>query len=129
MRRTEFETRCLDAKCSSTSCREHWPRAFAQRRGPHLAYWQEQRWHVDGYGIHAGDVLELELGDRQWIRVRVESMNEGRTLVAHFDALTQRALAFGPNGAMFPAGVLERFNATTHVNVEIDRLRWPGGQR
>jgi len=47
--------------------------------------WIDNRWHLDGRGIHAGESLEVQWPDRTWQRVRIESAEAGRKLFAHFD--------------------------------------------
>lgn len=53
--------------------------------------WTESRWHLDGRGIHAGDILEIRalkppdnVGG-MWFRVAIESQDAGRVLFAHFE--------------------------------------------
>lgn len=41
--------------------------------------WINDRWHLDGRGIHAGDFLELKV-DTGWQTLRVESRDCGRKL-------------------------------------------------
>ena len=45
--------------------------------------WQDDRWHCGGEGIHAGENLELRGEDGQWFRVRIESADRGRMLIAY----------------------------------------------
>lgn len=47
--------------------------------------WTNDRWHLNGRGIHAGDCLEIRWPDGTWGAVRIESSDRGRTLFAHFD--------------------------------------------
>lgn len=44
--------------------------------------WIDERWHLDGRGIHAGAVLEMKLGDG-WHEVGIESRNRGEILDAY----------------------------------------------
>ena len=46
-----------------------------------LLLWVDDRWHLDGRGIHAGGVLEIKLKDG-WREFRIESEDNGGTLVA-----------------------------------------------
>jgi hypothetical protein len=98
--------------------------------------WIDERWHVAGRGIHAGDMMELRCGDR-WVLVRIESSEAGTRLFAHYT----------PED---PA--LERFTAVSEIRTprlvakwceqakrdgfddhevrgrawaSVDRLRWP----
>lgn len=45
--------------------------------------WLDDRWHLDGRGIHAGDFVEIRWTDGTWEEVRVESGDRGRRLYAH----------------------------------------------
>jgi hypothetical protein len=47
--------------------------------------WIDDRWHLDGRGIHAGCNMEVQWPDRTWEVVRIESADCGRRLYAHFD--------------------------------------------
>ena len=67
--------------------------------------WKNGRWHCDGQGIHAGTGMELRGYDGEWFRVRIESADNGRVLIAY---LTVHELAF-----------------TFRIDPEYDRLRWP----
>ncbi|MDH5644468.1 MAG: hypothetical protein OEZ01_00585 [Candidatus Heimdallarchaeota archaeon] len=68
--------------------------------GPEGAEWTDRRWHVAGNAIHAGDGMEIrarfvlgewddeaeahrDLGPGPWLRVRIESENQGARLVAY----------------------------------------------
>ena len=44
--------------------------------------WIDDRWHLNGRPIHAGDCMELRGGGGKWIPVRIESSNRGRVLHA-----------------------------------------------
>jgi hypothetical protein len=81
--------------------------------------WLGERWHCQGRPIHAGDFLEVYApgvsdygeesvtfrpGTDRWLLVRIESVNQGRELVAHLDH----------HGLMFQ-----------HRISPYDRLRWP----
>lgn len=48
--------------------------------------WVDERWHLFGRGIHAGETLELRAPDG-WITGRVESCERGRVLVFHANLL------------------------------------------
>lgn len=68
--------------------------------GPDNCIWRDGRWQLRGRGIHAGDGLymraatlwgepddegrQARLGPGAWLRVRVESADAGRVLVAHY---------------------------------------------
>jgi hypothetical protein len=47
--------------------------------------WTNNRWHLDGKPIHAGDGMQMRCPDGTWINVRIESANLGKSLFAHFD--------------------------------------------
>lgn len=47
--------------------------------------WLDNRWHLEGDGIHAGTSMELQWPDGTWQRVRIESQDCGRKLFAHFN--------------------------------------------
>lgn len=130
---------CKGPGCTSEMCSVHWVLEFRERR-EHRLYWTsepEGRWHVDGRGIHAGAVLELELAD-VWIKVRIESSNGGRNLVAYYDRLSLGTVivagATSTRTHLWPsvehrAGTLERFDVVSRIFPREDRLRWPGGDR
>ncbi|HVW36350.1 MAG TPA: hypothetical protein VHB99_03555 [Pirellulales bacterium] len=67
--------------------------------------WQDDRWHCDGRGIHAGEMMELQGYDGKWSLVRVESSDRGRRLIAIVDV----------RGRQFACG----------IEPECDQLRWP----
>lgn len=67
--------------------------------------WIDDRWHCGGEGIHAGETLELRGRDGQWFRVRIESADRGRVLIAHIQV----------HGLDF----------TRRIEPEFDELRWP----
>ena len=67
--------------------------------------WIDGRWHCDGRGIHAGEGMELLGYDRQWFRVRIESADQGRRLIAYLNV----------HGMDFRC----------HIDPDVDRLRWP----
>jgi len=46
--------------------------------------WIDDRWHLDGEGIHAGERMEVCWPDGVWETVRIESGNCGRRLFAYF---------------------------------------------
>lgn len=67
-----------------------------------MMQWTDERWHVDGRGVHAGDMLELRCGDGRlwrWMPVRIESKDSGRELYAY--------LQLDPP--------LDRFNAVSRI--------------
>ena len=66
--------------------------------------WIDGRWHLNGQGIHAGDMLELYTG-KKWLMVRIESQNGGRDLYAYLSIDDQE------------------FH--TWVSTKYDKLRWP----
>jgi hypothetical protein len=66
--------------------------------------WTECRWHCEGRGIHAGDILELR-GDNVWTRVQIESASNGRRLIASYVV----------DGRIF----------TRMIDTTYDHLRWP----
>lgn len=45
--------------------------------------WVDDRWHVDGRGIHAGDAMELLTPRGGYKLVRIESADCGRRLFAY----------------------------------------------
>jgi hypothetical protein len=47
--------------------------------------WIDGRWHLDGKGIHAGDMMEIRWPDGTWEVVRIESADRGHLLSAHFE--------------------------------------------
>lgn len=47
--------------------------------------WIDDRWHLDGCGIHAGCLMEVRWPDGTWQVVRIESGDAGRKLFACFD--------------------------------------------
>ena len=47
--------------------------------------WIDSRWHLDGRPIQAGCGMEVQWPDGTWQHVRIESMNGGQRLNAHFD--------------------------------------------
>lgn len=47
--------------------------------------WIDDRWHLDGRGIHAGQSLEMLWPDGTWEAVCIESEDCGRKLFAYFD--------------------------------------------
>lgn len=67
--------------------------------------WQDDRWHCGGDGIHAGEQMELRGEDGQWFRVRIESADRGRVLIAYVRV----------HGLDF----------TRRINEDFDELRWP----
>jgi hypothetical protein len=67
--------------------------------------WQDNRWHCDGEGIHAGEGMELRGDDGQWFRVRIESADRGHVLIAY---LTVHGHEF-----------------SRRIDPEYDQLRWP----
>lgn len=75
--------------------------------------WVDDRWHLDGQGIHAGDRMEIRLPHEaniddckiRWLPVRIESYDRGQGLSAHIDI-----------GGMTFAHTIE---------TEFDELRWP----
>lgn len=70
-------------------------------------YWQDDRWHLDGRGIHAGTTMELRgPDDGVWFAVRIESSNRGKTLIAFHSV----------HGIQF----------TYRLDPDYDQLRWPG---
>ena len=46
--------------------------------------WKNDRWHLDGKGIHAGDGAEYRFPDGFWERGRFESQDGGRVLLFYF---------------------------------------------
>lgn len=70
-------------------------------------YWEDDRWHCDGRGIHAGCIMELKGADGTWFEVRIESADRGRRLIA-FKLV---------HGTGF----------TCSIDLDYDQLRWPGG--
>lgn len=67
--------------------------------------WIDDRWHLDGHGIHAGTTVELCGADGQWFPVRLESANKGQTLIA----FTR----------------IHGLDFTKRIDTEYDQLRWP----
>lgn len=67
--------------------------------------WINDRWHCDGQPIHAGVGMELRGYDKQWFRVRIESADQGRRLIAY---LNVHEMQF-----RYP------------IDPEFDCLRWP----
>lgn len=67
--------------------------------------WQDNRWHCDGQGIHAGETMELRGDDGVWFRVRIESADSGQRLFAYAKV----------HGRDF----------TSRIWPEHDELRWP----
>ncbi len=47
--------------------------------------WIDNRWHLEGHPIHAGDSVDIRWPDRTWERGRIESSHAGRKLWFHFD--------------------------------------------
>lgn len=47
--------------------------------------WTDDRWHLDGKPVHAGEVMEIRWPDGTWECVRIESTDSGRKLFAYFD--------------------------------------------
>ncbi len=45
--------------------------------------WEEGRWHCGSGPIHAGAQMELRGSNGTWLRVRIESRDQGVILVAH----------------------------------------------
>jgi hypothetical protein len=45
--------------------------------------WIEGRWHLDGRPIHAGSQMEMVFPDGTWQRIRIESENSGKVLLAY----------------------------------------------
>lgn len=66
--------------------------------------WINGRWHLDGQGIHAGTGMDLLGQDGEWFRVRIESANQGRELVAYIEH--------------------HGFDFSTRISPEYDKLRW-----
>jgi hypothetical protein len=66
--------------------------------------WIDDRWRLDGKGIHAGDGMEMRFPDGTWIRGRIESQDVGRVLLFYFDF----------------------HGMSLRVRVDHDELRWPG---
>lgn len=66
--------------------------------------WQDGRWHCEGRGIHAGDILELKCG-KEWMFVRIESSGQGRLL----SAWTQ----------------IKGRDFVSSIDTDFDVLRWP----
>jgi hypothetical protein len=65
--------------------------------------WIDDRWHLDGRGIHAGSFLEIRWPDGTWEAVRIESADRGRTLFAHFVHHGQRCcVRVVPDGCDHP---------------------------
>lgn len=71
--------------------------------------WIDGRWHLNGRPVHAGSHMELLFPDGTWQRVRIESREAGRVLVAyvfyHGEPLTldigcTRRLRWPTKGAM-----------------------------
>lgn len=108
--------------------------------------WKYERWHLDGTGIHAGDMLELLVGDR-WVLVRIESKDAGRRLFAHlnldpplqrFHAVSQivtpdRVQAWVDDiREEHQGGIWDDATAAAKVEnarASLDLLRWPGRRR
>ena len=49
-----------------------------------MLQWINNRWHLDGKGIHAGDGMEYRFPDGEWIGGRLESQDCGRVLLFYF---------------------------------------------
>jgi hypothetical protein len=47
--------------------------------------WIEDRWHLEGRPIHAGNVLQIRWPDGTWEAVRIETGKTGLRLFAHCD--------------------------------------------
>lgn len=73
------ESKRLDTMATSTT--KH--ASQFDSRQPGLLEWFDNRWHLDGQGIHAGESLEVRWPDGTWERVRIESQDCGRRLYAH----------------------------------------------
>lgn len=69
--------------------------------------WQDSRWHCDGRGIHAGEMMELRGYDGEWFSVRVESSDRGRRLIA---IVVRHDIQFSYG-----------------IDTDCDQLRWPPG--
>lgn len=67
--------------------------------------WRDDRWHLDGRGVHAGEQLELRGYDGQWFAVRVETSDRGRRLMAIIK--------------------LHRVYFSRVIDPRVDNLRWP----
>lgn len=46
--------------------------------------WIDDRWHLHGKPVHAGDTIEICWPDRTWEIARVESAERGQRLFAYF---------------------------------------------
>lgn len=67
--------------------------------------WLDDRWHLEGRGIHAGEQMELLCSKGEWLAVRIESSDHGRRLSAWIRV----------HGRDFVSG----------IDTEFDALRWP----
>lgn len=67
--------------------------------------WNDDRWNLDGRGVHAGDVMQLRCDKGEWVDVRVESSDRGRRLIAFVRV----------HGREFASA----------IETDYDDLRWP----
>lgn len=82
------------------------------------------RWQCDGHGIHAGNILEIEIAPGQWVGCRIESADSGRRLIAYF----------GPGQLLDKSAESHKLNLLdgigylrANVNTHTVRMRWPKG--
>lgn len=79
------------------------------------------RWQCGDHGIHAGDAMEVEIAEGQWVSCRIESADSGRKLIACFGLEQLLDKAARPKEA-FDSG-LSLLSAK--VNTHTVNLRWP----